>query len=138
MSVNGVTSGAANAYDVYAAGQIAAKASEETSSKDNASDKKGNGVVYEPSNETSKDTVTKTYTQNTSLVNKMKADAEAHTQQLQSIVEKLMSQQGQTYEDRAVKENIEYFFHKNLRAGGACVGAVAIPGGVQNRRQRYL
>ena len=72
MSVNGVTSGAANAYDVYAAGQTAAKASEETSSKDNASDKKGNGVVYEPSNETSKDTVTKTYTQNTSLVNKMK------------------------------------------------------------------
>ena len=97
MSVNGVTSGAANAYDVYAAGQTAAKASEETSSKDNASDKKGNGVVYEPSNETSKDTVTKTYTQNTSLVNKMKADAEAHTQQLQSIVEKLMSQQGQTF-----------------------------------------
>ena len=33
MSVNGVTSGAANAYDVYAAGQTAAKASEETSSK---------------------------------------------------------------------------------------------------------
>ena len=97
MSVNGVTSGAANAYDVYAAGQTAAKASEETSSKDNASDKKGNGVVYEPSNETSKDTVTKTYTQNTSLVNKKKADAEAHTQQLQSIVEKLMSQQGQTF-----------------------------------------
>ena len=98
MSVNGVTSGAANAYDVYAAGQTAAKASEETSSKDNASDKKGNGVVYEPSNETSKDTVTKTYTQNTNLVNKMKADAEAHAQQLQSIVEKLMTQQGQTFD----------------------------------------
>ncbi|MDE6882591.1 MAG: hypothetical protein K2P48_05685 [Lachnospiraceae bacterium] len=98
MSVNGVTSGAANAYDVYAAGQTAAKATEETNSKGNASDEKENGVVYEPSKETSKDTVTKTYTQNTNLVNKMKADAEAHAQQLQSIVEKLMTQQGQTFD----------------------------------------
>ena len=41
--------------------------------------------------------MTKTYTQYSNLMNKMKADAEAHTQQLQSIVEKLMSQQGQTF-----------------------------------------
>ena len=66
-------------------------------SKGNASDEKNNGVVYEPSKETSKDTVTKTYTQNTNLENKMKADAEAHAKQLQSIVEKLMTQQGQTF-----------------------------------------
>lgn len=97
MSVNGVTSGAANAYDIYAANQNAAKTSEETNSKGNASDEKNNGVVYEPSKETSKDTVTKTYTQNTNLVNKLKADAHAHAKQLQSIVEKLMNQQGQTY-----------------------------------------
>ena len=97
MSVNGVTSGAANAYDIYAANQNAAKTSEETNSKGNASDEKNNGVVYEPSKETSKDTVTKTYTQNTNLVNKLKADADAHAKQLQSIVEKLMNQQGQTY-----------------------------------------
>ena len=97
MSVNGVTSGATSAYDIYAANQTAARASEETNSKGNTSDEKDKGVVYEPSNETSKDTVTKTYTQNTNLVNKMKADAEAHAQQLQSIVEKLMNQQGLTY-----------------------------------------
>ena len=97
MSVNGVTSGAANAYAIYAANQNAAKTSEETNSKGNASDEKNNGVVYEPSKETSKDTVTKTYTQNTNLVNKLKADADAHAKQLQSIVEKLMNQQGQTY-----------------------------------------
>ena len=72
MSVNGVTSGAANAYDIYAANQNAAKTSEETNSKGNASDEKNNGVVYEPSKETSKDTVTKTYTQNTNLVNKLR------------------------------------------------------------------
>jgi len=41
--------------------------------------------------------VTKTYTQYSNLVNKMKADAEAHAKQLQSIVEKLMSQQGDTF-----------------------------------------
>ena len=97
MSVNGVTSGAANAYDVYAATQTTGKPSEETNSTGNASDEKDNGVVYEPSKDTSKDTVTKTYTQNTNLVTKMKADAEAHAKQLQSIVEKLMSQQGDTF-----------------------------------------
>ncbi len=97
MSVNGVTSGAANAYDVYAATRTTGKPSEETNSTGNASDEKDNGVVYEPSKDTSKDTVTKTYTQNTNLVNKMKADAEAHAKQLQSIVEKLMSQQGDTF-----------------------------------------
>ena len=42
--------------------------------------------------------MTKTYTQYSNLVNKMKADAEAHAQQLQSIVEKLMTQQGQIFD----------------------------------------
>lgn len=97
MSVNGITSGAANAYDVYATSQTAGKPSEDTNSTGNASSEKDNGVVYEPSKDTSKDTVTKTYTQNTNLVNKMKADAEAHAKQLQNIVEKLISQQGQAY-----------------------------------------
>ena len=56
------------------------KASEETNSKGNVSDEKDNIVVYEPSKETSKDTVTKACTQNTNLANKMKVDAEAHAQ----------------------------------------------------------
>ncbi len=96
MSVNGVT-GATNTYDAaYLANQTAAaKAAEENTSADKATeDKKDTGVIYEAS----KDAGTKkTYTQNTNLVNKMKADAEAHAQQLQSIVEQLMSKQGQTY-----------------------------------------
>lgn len=95
MSVNGVTS-ATSAYDVYQANQTAAgKANEEN--KTNASeDKKDSGVVYEPSKDTANSTG-KTYTQNTNLVNKMKADAEAHAQQLQNIVQQLMTKQGQTY-----------------------------------------
>ena len=95
MSVNGVT-GATNTYDAaYVANQTATtKAAEENTSTANASDKKDDtGVVYEAS----KDAGTKkTYTQNTNLVNKMKADAEAHAKQLQSIVEQLMTKQGQT------------------------------------------
>lgn len=96
MSVKGVT-GATNTYDAaYVASQnTTTKAAEENTSTAKASEEKNDkGVVYEAS----KDAGTKkTYTQNTSLVNKMKADAEAHTQQLQSIVEQLMSKQGQTY-----------------------------------------
>ena len=95
MSVNGVT-GATNTYDAaYLANQTATKATEENTSGAKASEEKDDkGVVYEAS----KDAVTKkTYTQNTDLVNKMKADAAAHAQQLQSIVEQMMSKQGQTF-----------------------------------------
>lgn len=95
MSVNGVT-GATNTYDAaYLASQTTAKATDENTSAAKAAEEKDNkGVVYEAS----KDAGTKkTYTQNTNLVNKMKADAEAHAQQLQNIVEQLMSKQGQTY-----------------------------------------
>ncbi|MBD5474721.1 MAG: hypothetical protein HDR17_01865 [Lachnospiraceae bacterium] len=96
MSVNGVT-GAANTYDVYQANQAAAKTAEEKTSEAKASEEKKNiGVVYEASKDADTKTA-KTYTQNTSLVNKMKADAEAHTQQLQNIVQQLMSKQGETY-----------------------------------------
>lgn len=93
MSVNGVT-GAVNTYDVYQTNQAAAKTAEEKTSEAKASEeKKDTGVVYEAS----KNADTKTYTQNTSLVNKMKADAEAHTQQLQNIVQQLMTKQSETY-----------------------------------------
>ncbi|MBD5523220.1 MAG: hypothetical protein HDR04_02130 [Lachnospiraceae bacterium] len=96
MSVNGVT-GAANTYDVYQANQAAAKTAEEKTSEAKASEEKTNtGVVYEASKDADTKTA-KTYTQNTNLVNKMKADAEAHAQQLQNIVQQLMSKQGETY-----------------------------------------
>lgn len=96
MSVNGVT-GAANTYDVYQANQAAAKTAEEKTSEAKASEeKKDTGVVYEASKDADTKTA-KTYTQNINLVNKMKADAEAHTQQLQNIVQQLMTKQGETY-----------------------------------------
>ena len=96
MSVNGVT-GATNTYEAYQASQAAStKTAEENSSKAASENKNDKGVVYESSKNTSTQTG-KTYTQNTKLVNQMKADAEAHAQQLQNIVSQLMSKQGQTY-----------------------------------------
>ncbi len=96
MGVNGVTD-SVNTYDAYQAGTgAAAKAAEETSAE-NKSTAEDSGVVYEPSKETVKDSVKKTYTPNTDLVNKLKADQESRQRQLQSIVEKLLTQQGQTF-----------------------------------------
>ena len=97
MSVNGIT-GATNTYDAYQANQATStKAAEEnTSAAKSSEDKNDKGVVYESSKSASTSTA-KTYTQNTKLVNQMKADAEAHAQQLQNIVSQLMSKQGQTY-----------------------------------------
>ena len=97
MSVKGVT-GATNTYDVYQATQTAAKTAEEKTSEAKASEeKKDTGVVYEASKKDADTKTAKTYTQNTNLVNKMKADAEAHAQQLQNIVQQLMGKQGETY-----------------------------------------
>ena len=95
MSVNGVTGVAS--YEAYQSAMPASKAAEENTSSSKAADQKDEaGVVYEASNG-AKSSASKTYTQNTELVNRMKADAAAHAQQLQNIVTQLMSKQGQTY-----------------------------------------
>lgn len=100
MSVNGIT-GIAGTYDAYqttgkstAAETVKADAAkvEETTKTTEES-----GAVYEPSKETEADASKKTYTANTELVNKLKADAEEHNRQLQNIVQQLMTKQGQTY-----------------------------------------
>lgn len=100
MSVNGVT-GTAGAYEAYQTGQTsAAKTTEEKTNSEVSAEKKSEeqaGAVYEPSNATATSTVKKTYTQNADLVAKLKADQESRQNQLQSIVEQLMTKQGQTY-----------------------------------------
>ena len=95
MSVNGVT-GTQTAYTGYANTQpagTAEKAVEASGSKDVS------GVVYEPSKKPV-DTAAKpkkTYKQDTATIARLKADAEARTSQLRSLVEQLMSKQGKTY-----------------------------------------
>ena len=95
MIVNGITS-TSTAYEAYQASQPV-KTNTETAAA-NVTATEDVAAVYEPSkeSETSK-SQSVNYAQNTELVNKLKADAEAHTQQLQNIVQQLMTKQGQTY-----------------------------------------
>ncbi|MDE7282809.1 MAG: hypothetical protein K2N85_04385, partial [Lachnospiraceae bacterium] len=97
MSVNGVTS-TTSAYEAYQTSAV--KTTEEKTNTEVSAEKKSEeqaGAVYEPSKATAVSTAKKTYTQNADLVAKMKADAQSRQNQLQSIVEQLMTKQGQTY-----------------------------------------
>lgn len=92
MDVNGVTSGVSG-YSAYTS--KAKTNSETTEVNQNTAEAKETGVVYEPAKaDTTAGTVKKKYTPNTDLIAKMKADAEARTEQLRSIVEKLITGQG--------------------------------------------
>lgn len=91
MNVNGVTS-TTTTYTDYNNTQTT-KAAEKTTEA--AATKNTEGVVYESSTQTADTTsAKKTYTQNTELVAKLKADAEARTAQLKSLVEQLICKQG--------------------------------------------
>ena len=93
MDVNGVTSSVSTytGYDSTAKKAESTVAATDTKAAEATTE---NGVVYEPSGETATDSAKKTYTPNTQLVNQLKADAEARTSQLKSLVEKLISGQG--------------------------------------------
>lgn len=87
MNVNGITT-TTSAYTTTVAPKT------ETTAKTEAPATNNTGVIYEPSNAKPTDSAKKTYTPNTDLVNKLKADAEARTSQLKSLVEKLIAGQG--------------------------------------------
>lgn len=112
MSVNGVTSQIqpTSVYEPSTAESVKAPETQEKSTKaENSSTAAGSGVVYEPSKEAVTDSAKKTYKPNTNLINKLKADADARSQQLRSLVEKMMS--GQT--DAYGKANNMWQFLKN-------------------------
>ncbi len=92
MNVNGVTSTQA-AYTSYTntATQPVKEENTKTKTTESAAE---SGVIYEPSSETK---VTKKYTPDTALINKLKADADARTSQLRSLVEQLMCKQANAY-----------------------------------------
>ncbi len=93
MSVNGI-SGYSSAADAYSAYTQPAK----TTTTDNTTKAaEESGVVYEPSNTAATDSTKKTYTPDTNLIARLKADAADRTAQLESLVQKLMSQQGNAY-----------------------------------------
>lgn len=88
MGINAV--GSTNTQQTTAYTTQTAEAAKTASAKDTT--KTESGVIYEKSSDTN--TVTKKT--NSALVAKLKADAEQRTSQLRSLVEKMMSQQGQT------------------------------------------
>ena len=98
MSVNGVTSTqAVSAYNSYTTYENKVPEDAKVAETKDSS-KEDSGVIYEPSKESQAASSTKkTYTPDTNLINKLKADADARTAQLRSLVEKMMSGQANTY-----------------------------------------
>ena len=96
MEMNSVTTNTSNVYqkNTYKSTE-AAKASDTAKTSDTTKTSeaaKEIGVIYEKSSDTTDKVVTKKT--NTDLVAKLKADAEARTAQLRSLVEKMMTKQG--------------------------------------------
>ncbi|WP_167957122.1 hypothetical protein [Anaerosporobacter faecicola] len=91
MSVNGITTSS----QAYTAASSTAASTSATNKKatENKTNAKDTAAVYEKSSKTN----SSTYTTNTDLVDKLKAEAEQHTMQLRSLVEKLLLKQGSSY-----------------------------------------
>jgi hypothetical protein len=99
MNVNGVTSNQGHDYKTeHKHGKADTKSDPKTPAGGTELPKDpittDTGVVYEPS--TTGDTA-KTYTPNTKLIEQMKIDTQSRLNQLQGIVEKMMSKQGNAY-----------------------------------------
>lgn len=95
MNVNGVT-GSVAAYAVYSNKPKVdeeTKDVKDTTPQTKSEERASDGVVYEPGKDADIQKA-KTYTPNIDLVNKLKADAEERTSQLRSLVEKLITGQG--------------------------------------------
>lgn len=93
MNVNGITSTQSAAYNYSSTNSV----KEQTAAENTSAKAEDTGVVYEPSKKVATDSAKKTYTPDTNLINKLKADAEARTQQLRSLVEQMMGKQATTY-----------------------------------------
>lgn len=90
MNVNGI-SNQTSTYAVYKSTEQKAAATETEGKQTEVS------AVYEPSAETEKtDTVTAKQ-KNEAIISRLKADAEARTQQLQQLVQQMISKQGNAY-----------------------------------------
>lgn len=96
MSVNGITATqAAAAYNYNNTSAAKEKTSDKTAK--NTQTTEDTGVIYEHSTGTNTSSTKKTYKPDTSLINKLKADADARTSQLRSLVEQIMGKQATTY-----------------------------------------
>ena len=89
MSVKGITN-----YSAYSNYETKTKPATEKVAETKTETKADSGVVYEPSKTETAASTKKTYKPDTAMINKLKADAEARTAQLRSLVEKIMLGQG--------------------------------------------
>lgn len=89
-AINNVTASSATAYTARTN-----KTADTTQATDTTA-KEETGVVYEKSSDTTKTTTTNK-TDNKAIIAKLKADAEARTSQLRSLVEQMMTKQGTAY-----------------------------------------
>jgi uncharacterized protein YukE len=98
MNVNGITSLGQDYKTEHTRGKAEPKSESKTPAGGSETAKDpvptDTGVVYEP---TTTSETAKTYTPNTNLIAQMKADTQNRLSQLQGIVEKLMSKQGDAY-----------------------------------------
>ncbi len=94
MNVNGVTGIDAA---TYANNNTTTKAAETKATEAVTDKKEESGVVYESSASKNAEKTTKTYKPDKQLVAKLKADADARTSQLRSLVEQLMGNQATKY-----------------------------------------
>lgn len=96
MSVNGITSGS-EAYSTYTAASAKSATATTTDTEKKTNTATDAGAIYEPSKEPAAASTKKTYKPDTATIAKLKADADARTEQLRSLVEKMMTKQGETY-----------------------------------------
>lgn len=101
MSVKGVTDSVSSNYSGYTNynQSTETKTAEKAAADTATSEKEDVGAVYEASKDTATTTAStkKTYKADPALIAKLKQDANQRAQQLQSIVEQLMTKQGKTY-----------------------------------------
>lgn len=96
MNVNGVSTYAGNVANAVS---DATKKTSDGKAVQESTTAKDTAVVYESSAKTTETetTSTKKYTQNTELVNQLKADQEARANQLKSLVASIIGKQGMTF-----------------------------------------
>lgn len=94
MNVNAIGTATAAAYAQQTTAAKTTKETKDTKDTSSAQTSQDTAVVYEKSSSSSEKT--NSTKSNAAIVAQLKADAEARTAQLQSLVEKMISKQGQT------------------------------------------
>lgn len=94
MNINGISNEPVSTDALYTknVSTTAATAAERTATEDK-------GVVYESSANKAEDSSKTIYTQNTDLVNKLKADAEQKTAAFRQMVESMLTKQGKVFKN---------------------------------------